>query len=205
MMNERTHKVLHPNDPEIRTYSTQEFERVMQIKFQPNLAFHADKVLKKAEKLSLRAERREELDRKQKWLGVLFAPEIEQGREVDALIQWIDSKMGYGVFATKDLPPFTYVGEYTGEVRKRKWADNQNYYCYDYAIGEKSPFLIDAEKSGNLTRFINHSRTPNLEPISVLSGALMHVILLTTRWIKKDEQLTYDYGPEYWKKRKDER
>lgn len=203
-MQQRTHKVLHPNDHEIRLYSTEEFERVMQVKFQANLTFQNDKVLQKTQKLCLKASENEEFDRKQKWLGVLFAPEIEEGREVDALIQWIDPKMGYGVFATKDLPPFTFIGEYTGEVRKRKWADNRNYYCYDYAIGEKSPFLIDAEKSGNLTRFINHSRSPNLEPLSVLSGGLMHLILLTTRWVKSGEQLLYDYGPEYWKKRKDE-
>jgi len=203
-MTQRSHKILLPNESEMRTCSTEEFEHIIQIKFLPNLTFATDKVLKKVQKLCATAEKYEEFDKKQKWLGVLFNPEIEQGSEVDALIQWIDSKFGYGVFAINDLPPFTFIGEYTGEVRKRKWADKKNNYCFDYSVGEKTPFLIDAEKSGNITRFINHSRSPNLEPISVISGDRTHVILLTKQWIKKGEQLTYNYGPDYWKHRKDE-
>ncbi|MFI5334170.1 MAG: SET domain-containing protein-lysine N-methyltransferase [Chlamydiales bacterium] len=205
-MQQISHKVLHQDESEIRTYSTEEFERVMQIKFLPNLHFSTEKISKKVKKLCLRAVLREEFERKQKWLGVLFGDDIEKGRELDALIQWIDPQMGYGVFALHDLAPMTYVGEYTGELRKQKWwKDKSNYYCFDYTIGEKTPFVIDAEKQGNLTRFINHSKDPNLEPISVLSGDQVHVILLTKSWIKKGEELTYDYGSNYWKKRSDER
>lgn len=204
-MSERFHKVLHPNESEIRIYSQEEFERAMQIKFLANLAFASEKVIRKIEKLCLKANKNEEFDRKQKWLGALFEPDIEQGKELDALIQWIDPQMGYGVFALNDLPPATFVGEYTGEVRKCRWSDKSNYYCYDYSIGEKTPFLIDAEQQGNLTRFINHSRNSNLEPVSVYSGNRMHLILLTKSLVKKGDELTYNYGPDYWKKRKDER
>ncbi len=175
----------------------------MQLAFLPNLTFPKSKVFDKVTKLCQKAQRKGEIERKQKWLGVLFADDIERGRHPELLIQWIDEQIGYGVYAETDLPPFTFIGEYTGTVRKRCRADKKNSYCFDYSIGEgkKSPFIIDAEKQGNITRFINHSNTPNLEPVSVLSNELMHVILLTRHWVKKGEQLTYDYGEEYWKKR----
>jgi hypothetical protein len=175
----------------------------MQLKFLPNLAFLEEKVLEKVLKLCRKAEKKEYLARGQKWLGVLFSEEIEKGTQAQGIIQWIDERIGYGLFSEKDLAPFTYVGEYTGQVRKRKRADSKNHYCFDYSIGEgrKSPYIIDAERQGNLTRFINHSNDPNLVPVSVLSGNVMHVVLMAKRAIKAGEQFTYDYGPDYWKKR----
>jgi SET domain-containing protein len=175
----------------------------MQLNFLHNLAFSKTEVFDKIVKICAKAAKKEELERRQKWLGALFSDEIEKGSFPDVLIRWIDEKIGYGVFAERDLPPFSFIGEYTGEVRKRKRADKNNNYCFDYTVisSKKPPFIIDAEKKGNITRFINHSSDPNLEPISVYSGGIMHVILWTRRWVKKGEQLHYDYGPAYWKKR----
>jgi hypothetical protein len=194
---------LHPNTSETRVYALREFEAALGLSFLPNLTFSKSKVFDKIVKRCQKADRKGEIERRQKWLGTLFAEDIERGNHPDLIIKWCDEKIGYGVFAETDLPPFTFIGEYTGAVRKRCRADKKNSYCFDYSIGEgkKSPFIIDAEKQGNITRFINHSNAPNLEPISVLSGNLMHVILLTRSWIKKGQQLTYDYGEDYWKKR----
>ena len=64
-------------------------------------------------------------------------------------------------------------------------------------------FVIDAEKGGNLTRFINHSDQPNLEPIGVFWKGSLHIILRSLKKIQKGEQLTYDYGADYWSRRKD--
>lgn len=170
----------------------------MQITFLPTLRFGSQKIFEKVQGLCENAE----LDRRQKWLGVFFGQEIAQGIcHRDLLIGWVSSEIGYGVFALDEIPAFAFIGEYTGEVRKRKRADKHNHYCFDYSIGEKSPFLIDAEKQGNLTRFINHSSRPNLEPAAVFSEGAMHLILVSKRPIAKGEQLTYDYGEEYWRKR----
>ncbi|MBI2743236.1 MAG: SET domain-containing protein-lysine N-methyltransferase [Chlamydiales bacterium] len=175
----------------------------MNLSFLPNLAFPEAKVFDKVVKLCKKADQKGAIERRQRWLGALFADDIERGAHNDFVIRWIDGKVGYGVFATKDMAPFAFVGEYTGEVRKRVRDDKRNSYCFTYLIGDekKSSYIIDAEKKGNITRFINHSDTPNLEPISVFSGGVMHVILLTRTWIQKGQQLTYDYGEDYWKKR----
>lgn len=188
---------------EVQAYKPADFEKAMQLTFLPNLAFSCSSVFNKIEKLCQKAHKRGEIEKRQKWLGALFAEDIEHGIHPDLVIRWVDGRVGYGVFTAKDLAPFTFIGEYTGEVRKRCREDRKNSYCFDYSIGEgkKSAFIIDAEKKGNITRFINHSDTPNLEPISVFSNNIMHVILLTRSWIAAGSQLTYDYGEEYWKKR----
>ena len=72
---------------------------------------------------------------------------------------------------------------------------------FEYLIGWNSAYTIDAKHKGNITRFINHSYEPNLEPLGVFSRGVMHIILRTKKWIKKGQQITYDYGPQYWKKR----
>ena len=174
----------------------------MQILFLPTLRFGSQAIFEKVQHLCQDALEQALFERRQKWLGVFFQNEIEQGVcHQDLLIRWVSQEVGYGVFALEEIPAFAFIGEYTGEVRCRKRADKHNHYCFDYSIGEKSPFLIDAEKQGNLTRFINHSARPNLEPIAVLSQGAMHLILQTKRAIAKGEQLTYDYGEDYWKKR----
>lgn len=61
--------------------------------------------------------------------------------------------------------------------------------------------MIDAQDSGNHTRFINHSFKPNLEPVSVYFHGLIHIIIYASKTIASGAQLCYDYGEDYWKKR----
>jgi SET domain-containing protein len=159
-----------------------------------------DSVLKRCQ----RALEREWITPRQKWLGVWHAKEIQSGFFCPARVEWIDPVLKYGVFADRDLPAHSFVGEYTGILRRRPlFRKKRNDYCFEYTIGDSrgSPFLIDAEPAGSLARFINHSATPNLEPVSVYCGGMMHIILITLRPIPKGSQLCYDYGPDYWAKR----
>jgi uncharacterized protein len=197
-------KIIHPAESQITRCSPQEFEKIMNVSFISHLTFKDDKIFRKIIKKCKSALKRGDIETKQKWLGALFSKEITEGTSPDLIIKWIDSQLGYGVFTDQDIIPLTFIGEYTGEVRKRRWfADKKNDYCFDYFIGEtiKSPFIIDAEHSGNYTRFINHSKQPNLEPVSVICGDIMHVILISKCHIPKGTQLCYDYGEAYWSKR----
>jgi SET domain-containing protein len=119
-------------------------------------------------------------------------------------IQYIDSLVGFGVFATQTIPGLTYVGEYVGVVReKTKKPDQSNDYIFRY-LGSRSffkSFVIDAEEKGNFTRFINHSDEPNLTSRWLIHDDVYHVIFFTNQKIEKGHQLTYDYGPYYWTKR----
>ncbi len=151
-----------------------------------------------------RASEKGEITTKQKWLGIFHAKEIRDGFAIPHTIEKIDDEVGFGVFAKTEIAPFSYIGEYSGLVRKRARKDKSNDYCFSYFIGEgiETPFIIDAKEEGSFTRFINHSSKPNLTPLSVLAGGVMHLILVAASPISAGTQLVYDYGEEYWAKRK---
>ena len=134
-----------------------------------------------------------------------FEKEILTGATPPVYLKWIDTTIGYGVFASRSIAAGIYIGEYTGMVRKRRQRkDRTNDYTFEYTIGDwaRNPYIIDAKTWGNHTRFINHDgAAPNLETLSVFAGGIMHIIFMAKREIKVDEQLAYDYGDIFWKKR----
>ncbi len=141
---------------------------------------------------------------KQKWQGTYFYKEIVGHIYPQISIQKVSKQIGYGIFAEKEIPPNTYVGEYTGLIRKRKlWEKLENCYLFEYDLDEWviSKFIIDAKNHGNHTRYINHSDTPNLEPLAVVVEGTLRIILYTTKKIAIGEQLCYDYGEGYWNRR----
>lgn len=171
--------------------------------WQPCLAFASSELEEHARKLTTRANKAGDLEPRQKWLGVYFQREIQEGYLPSCLsVEWINTQIGFGVFASQSIAAGAFIGEYTGTVRPRcKKLDRTNDYCFEYAIGEKSPWVIDAREGGNQTRFINHATKGNLEPLFVCSLGLMHLILITTQKIEAGAQLVYPYGPHFWKKR----
>ena len=119
-------------------------------------------------------------------------------------IRWIDDDVGYGVFAEEDFEAGTYIGEYTGQVRTlNRWRPDSNAYCLQYPtrLFSWKYFIIDAFKEGNETRFINHNDVPNLQLSCAVDRGLSHLIFFTNRKVKKGEELTFDYGPDFWRHR----
>lgn len=139
----------------------------------------------------------------QLWRGSYYKNAIESLQMPPFLLRWIDADLGWGVFAQAPLKKGQYIAEYTGVLRKRKKSDRHNAYCFEYVfIPEKStPYIIDAETQGGISRYINHSEQGNLEPTLATIGYFTHILLLAKRPIEKGEQLCYDYGPDYWKHR----
>ena len=130
--------------------------------------------------------------------------EIVTGYIPNVFIKRIDHYKGYGLFALSNLKKDSFIGVYTGYIRKhKKRLDRKNGYCFEYQtlFSKKTPFTIDAKYGGNYTRFINHSYKPNLSLFLAYCKNIMHIILVTNRDIEKGEELTYDYGENYWKKR----
>jgi len=56
--------------------------------------------------------------------------------------------------------------------------------------------MSDGNIPSNIARFTNHSCAPNCEA----DGPRGHVYISALRKIKKREELTYDYGEEYFDK-----
>lgn len=156
--------------------------------------------------MSQKAVANDELSMRQKWLGTHFEREIREGFIPDVSIKWADEQMGFGVFANRPFAKGAYLGEYVGLVRSRsRRLDRKNDYCFEYAVGIKSPWIIDAKNQGNHARFINHSDHPNIEPIAVFADGVMHIIFIALKPIPVGEQLFYEYGPYFWKKRSDKK
>ena len=120
-------------------------------------------------------------------------------------IRWINSDMGYGLFTEEDIKKNTSIGEYVGVVRQLyRYKGQQNPYCFHYPtkFWSFNYFVIDAERQGNLTRFLNHSDNPNLKPICVVDNKILRLFFITNTDIKKGSQLFFDYGKDFWTHRK---
>lgn len=133
-------------------------------------------------------------------LGERFASLIRGGTLPSLSLQFVSDLVGWGAFLEEELPEGSFAGEYTGIVRQndiRRYLPND--YLYTYPVKDPSgiPFVIDAT-SGNLTRFINHSFTPNLQPLQAYLDGFYHIIFLSLRKISAGEQLSYNYGQNYW-------
>ncbi len=197
--------VQNANGDSFSLASPAEFEQRLGVKYLPHLAFIDEKTQMRVEKRVAKALGKGWITPHQKWLGQYYAKGIRNPSGLDLTIRWIDERIGYGVCTNRDIPAQAYIGEYTGVLRRRRFFGRwQNHYCFSYNIGEArhTPYTIDAEKQGNYTRFINHSEEKNLEAASVYCDGLMHIIFYALVPIPAHTQLCYDYGPDYWKKRR---
>ncbi|MGE0046261.1 MAG: SET domain-containing protein [Hyphomonadaceae bacterium] len=101
------------------------------------------------------------------------------------------SSAGLGLFAEEDIPKGKCVIEYWGrELAPRE--DETINSKYLFAVSEKK--TIDGADRRNTARYINHSCRPNCEPV-IAKG---RVWIFSRRAIKAGEELSYDYGKEYF-------
>lgn len=100
------------------------------------------------------------------------------------------SKTGLGLFAGETIPKGTCIIEYVGKPATQAQLDGDDgRYLFDTGSG-----TIDGYIKKNKARFINHSCKPNCEA----DGPKGKVFVVALRAIKPGEELTYDYGEEYY-------
>lgn len=167
------------------------------------LEFVSEEILLRVQKRVEKRLRKASYAKMNRWAALLFEEALLEKKEIPHELKQVNPLVGLGVFATAPIPELSFVGEYTGVVRKRnRREDEKNDYVFGYVVGPKdTPWVIDAEKKGNFTRFINHSYEPNLTSRWLISKGVCHIIFFANRLIMKGEQLTYDYGPYYWRNR----
>ncbi|POS75039.1 set-domain histone methyltransferase-5 [Diaporthe helianthi] len=107
------------------------------------------------------------------------------------------ARWGFGVFAREDIPRGTMIGEYIGRLLPHD-PDYSAQSAYVYTIGRRAE--CDAEQYCNITHFINHNCICNTDPISAMYGKREVVALKTNRDIAAGEEITIDYGTEYFNK-----
>lgn len=101
------------------------------------------------------------------------------------------SRTGLGLFAGGPIPAGVRVIEYIGEaLDETEWASVNSRYLF--AVSARR--TIDGSSRANVARYINHSCAANCEP-EVRRG---RVFIVSKRAIEPGEELTYDYGLEYF-------
>lgn len=123
-------------------------------------------------------------------------------------------KKGWALRAAETILRGTFVCEYVGEVldeqeankRRSRYRKEGCSYLYDInahmndmsrLIEGQVHYVIDATNYGNVSRFINHSCSPNLANYQVLVESMdspcAHIGLFASRDIAMGEELTFDY------------
>ena len=101
------------------------------------------------------------------------------------------SATGLGLFAVEPIRRGKFIIEYWGKLVRWDDVDNlQNKYLFDL----NKRWAIDGAPRGNTARYINHSCKPNAEPYGVKGK----IKIYARRTIQPGEEITYDYGREYF-------
>jgi len=102
----------------------------------------------------------------------------------------IDNK---GLYATKDIKSGKLVINYKGKLISKKETDTNPKFDNDKAIylfNLNNRYDLDGDFKYNDARLINHSCNPNCE----VEGKGLKLWITAIRDIKKNEELSYDYG-----------
>jgi uncharacterized protein len=102
------------------------------------------------------------------------------------------SRTGLGVFATEPIKKGTYVAEYTGPLMTNKECDETRENRYWFEVNAR--WTIDGKSRKNIARYFNHSCRPNADPMI----RDRRVRIKTIRNIEPGDEITYDYGKDYW-------
>ncbi|XP_071745910.1 histone-lysine N-methyltransferase SETD2 [Lepeophtheirus salmonis] len=106
---------------------------------------------------------------------------------------------GFGIRATANIPGDTFIMEYVGEVldakqfrkRAKRYAKEDVRHFYFMALSTEN--CIDAGSKGNISRFINHSCSPNSETQKWMVDGGMRIGFFTKRKVSSGEEITFDY------------
>ena len=99
--------------------------------------------------------------------------------------------LGYGLFAAQSIRKGASLLEYKGKRISSAYADALK---TRYLFEVDNEWTIDGSSRDNIARYINHSCNPNCE-CELRNG---RVFIHATRDIRDGEELTFDYGDEYF-------
>ena len=100
---------------------------------------------------------------------------------------------GLGLFAAQDIKPDTIIIEYTGERITTAEGDRRG---GKYLFTLDKNWIIDGKDRRNISRYINHSCAYNSE--AEIDEEEEKIYIRAMNYIKNGEEITYDYGKEYW-------
>jgi len=98
---------------------------------------------------------------------------------------------GLGLFADEDIVKGDYIIDYVGEILPNAKCEN---HPGKYLFEVDDHFTIDGAGRENIARYINHACKPNSE-VEIDRGEIK---IYAIKNISKEEEITYDYGKEYF-------
>ena len=101
---------------------------------------------------------------------------------------------GLGLFATARIEKGAFIVEYVGRRITTAEADRREARGAKYMYELNSRWTIDGSSRRNIARYANHACRPNAES-DIVKGK---VILRAIKTIAPGDEITYDYGPEYF-------
>jgi SET domain-containing protein len=104
------------------------------------------------------------------------------------------SATGLGLFATAPIERGAFIIAYKGRRINNALATRLEARGARYLYEINSRWTIDGSSRRNIARYANHSCRPNAES-DVVKGK---VILRAIKHIKPGDEITYDYGEEYF-------
>ncbi len=104
------------------------------------------------------------------------------------------SNTGFGLFATKPFKKRQYIVTYRGPLITNAEADRLEARDSRYMFEINSRWTIDGTSRWNKARYVNHSCRPNAEAIL----RKRKIVYVARRKIKPDEEITVDYGKDYF-------
>ena len=103
------------------------------------------------------------------------------------------SSTGKGLFTKTFIPKDKCIVEYTGiEIKEEDQHKVNSRYLFETGKG----LMINGNIPSNIARYINHSCAPNCEA----NGPRGKVFIFSIKKINPGEELTYNYGKEYFDK-----
>ena len=98
-----------------------------------------------------------------------------------------------GLYASRNISKGTKIIEYKGKIITRKQSEEDPKFDNGKAIylfNLNKRYDLDGDFKFNIARLINHSCEPNCE----VDGVGLKLWIYSIKDIKKNEELTYDYG-----------
>jgi uncharacterized protein len=105
------------------------------------------------------------------------------------------SETGLGLFATKPIKRTAYIVTYRGRRLSDEEATELDARGSKYLFVINSKWTIDGSPRWNLGRYVNHSCRPNAKAVGRNGG----IVFVASRRIEPDEEITIDYGREYYR------
>ncbi|KAJ5166796.1 uncharacterized protein N7482_005577 [Penicillium canariense] len=139
---------------------------------------------------------------------------VQRGRQIHLEVFHTGAR-GFGLRSPEPILAGQFIDCYLGEVITKKDADaretlhenGQSYlFSLDWLIDDDHPYedsyVVDGQKFGSATRFINHSCNPNCKIIPVSTTRLSdqrlyYLAFFAIRDIPAETELTFDYHPNW--------